>query len=51
LVLLAFLFPRRYTRTSDFGLVIGFYALAKALETFDRPVFAALHVVVILSNI
>ena len=44
-ILVAFLFPRRYTRTTDFGLVIGFYALAKALETFDKPVFAALHVV------
>jgi hypothetical protein len=44
-VLLAFLFPRRYTRTADFGLVIGFYALAKALETFDKLVFAALHIV------
>lgn len=42
-ILLAFLFPRRYTRTADFGLVIGFYALAKALETFDNPVFATLH--------
>lgn len=44
-ILLAFLFPRRYTRTADFGLVIGFYALAKALETFDKPVLATLHVV------
>jgi len=44
-VLLAFLFPRRYTRTSDFWLVIGFYVLAKLLETFDRQVFAVLHVV------
>ena len=44
-VLLVFLFPRRYTRTTDFGLVIGFYALAKALETFDKPVFATLHLV------
>jgi hypothetical protein len=44
-VLLAFLFPKRYTRTRDFGLVVGFYALAKALETFDKSVFAALHVV------
>jgi hypothetical protein len=44
-ILLAFLFPQRYTRTTDFGLVIGFYALAKALETFDKPVFATLHVV------
>lgn len=44
-ILLAFLFPRRYTRTADLGLVIGFYALAKALETFDKPVFATLHIV------
>jgi hypothetical protein len=44
-VLLSFLFPRRYTRTSDFWLVIGFYVLAKLLETFDRPIFAVLHVV------
>ena len=44
-VLLAFLFPRRYTRTSDFWLVIGFYVLAKLLETFDRQVFSVLHVV------
>jgi hypothetical protein len=44
-LLLAFLFPRRYTRTSDFWLVIGFYALAKLLETFDRQIFAALHFV------
>ena len=42
-VLLSFLLPRRYTRTGDFGLVVGFYVLAKALETFDRPVFAVLH--------
>jgi hypothetical protein len=30
-ILLALFFPRRYTRGSDFGLVLGFYALAKAL--------------------
>ena len=44
-VLLAFLFPQRYTRTGDFGLVVGFYALAKALETFDKPIFAILRIV------
>ena len=44
-ILLAFIFPRRYTRASDFGLVIGFYALAKVLELFDKQVFAALHTV------
>lgn len=44
-ILLSLFFPRRYTRTEDFGLVIGFYALAKALEFFDKPIFAALHIV------
>lgn len=44
-ILMALLFPRRYTRTGDFGLVIGFYALAKGLELLDRPVFRALHFV------
>jgi hypothetical protein len=44
-ILLAFLFPKRYTRTSDFALVIAFYALAKVFEYFDRAIFMALHVV------
>lgn len=44
-ILLIMFFPRRYTRTADFGLVIGFYVVAKALETFDKSVFAALGVV------
>lgn len=44
-ILLAFFFPRRYTRTSDFGLVIGFYTLAKLLELFDKQVFRSLHIV------
>jgi hypothetical protein len=44
-VLLAFLFPSRYTQSRDLGLVVGFYGLAKALEYFDKPIFAALHVV------
>jgi hypothetical protein len=44
-ILLAFFFPQRYTHTADFGLAIGFYALAKALEFFDKPVFATLHIV------
>lgn len=44
-VLLSFFFPRRYTRAGDFGLVIAFYALAKALENFDKTVFATLHIV------
>jgi hypothetical protein len=44
-ILLALLFPWRYTRSSDFGLIIGFYALAKLLETFDKPIFDKLHIV------
>jgi hypothetical protein len=44
-VLMAFLFPSRYTQSRDLGLVVGFHALAKALETWDKPIFAALHVV------
>lgn len=43
-ILLALFFPRRYTRTADFGLVIGFYVMAKALELFDKTVFRMLGV-------
>ncbi len=38
-------FPPRYTRSSDLAVVAGFYALAKLLETFDRQIFAAGHLV------
>ena len=44
-LLLALLFPKRYTRTSDLAIVVGFYALAKALESLDKPIFAAGHIV------
>lgn len=44
-ILMALFFPRRYTRTGDFGLVIGFYALAKLLELLDKPIFEATRVV------
>jgi hypothetical protein len=44
-ILLALLFPARYTRSRDLGFVVGFYALAKVLEYFDKPIFAALHIV------
>lgn len=43
-LLVALFFPRRYTRGSDLAVVVGFYALAKALETFDKPIFAIGHV-------
>ena len=44
-LLLALLLPQPYTRGSDLAIVVGLYALAKALETFDRPIFAVGHFV------
>lgn len=46
LVLLLVLFlPPRYTRTSDLGIVVGLYVLAKLLETFDQAIFKAGHII------
>jgi hypothetical protein len=39
------LLPPKYTRGADLLAVVGFYALAKGLETCDRPVFASGHTV------
>jgi hypothetical protein len=44
-LLLALLLPQPYTRGSDLAIVFGLYALAKLLETFDKPIFAAGHIV------
>ena len=44
-LLLALLLPQRYTRGSDLGIVVGFYALAKALEALDKLIFSAGHIV------
>lgn len=44
-LMLAFLLPGRYTRDSDLWLVLGFYVLAKVLESLDGQIFSALHVV------
>lgn len=44
-LLLALLFPPRYTRGSDFAVVVGLYVLAKILEESDREVFALEHFV------
>jgi len=44
-LLVALVFPKRYSRTSDLAVVVGFYALAKALETLDKPIFAVGHIV------
>jgi hypothetical protein len=37
--------PARYSRSADLGVVVGFYVLAKLLETFDKRVFALGHIV------
>jgi len=45
LVMLVLLFfPTLYTRSSAYMVVVGFYVLAKMLETFDREIFAVGHV-------
>jgi hypothetical protein len=44
-LLVILLLPPRYTRGGDLLVVVGFYVLAKLLETFDRAVFAAGHIV------
>jgi len=44
-LLLALLLPPRYTRSSDFAVVFGFYLMAKVFETADRVVFSIGHVV------
>ena len=43
-LLVSLCLPARYTRGSDLAVVVGFYGLAKILETFDKPIFSALHV-------
>lgn len=45
ILLLALLFPPRYTRGSDFAVVVGFYVLAKIFEESDRQIFNAGHIV------
>jgi hypothetical protein len=44
-LLLVLLFPPKYSRSSDFAAVVGFYILAKILEIADRQVFALGHLV------
>ncbi len=39
--LLLILFPPRYTRTGDYGAVVGWYALAKVCEALDPTIFRA----------
>ena len=44
-LLLALGLRKVYTRTSDLAVVLGFYALAKALEGLDKPIFEMGHIV------
>jgi hypothetical protein len=44
-LLLVLLLPAKYTRGSDFAVVVGFYVLAKILEETDRQVFGFGHIV------
>jgi hypothetical protein len=44
-LLLTFLLPAKYTRSSDFAVIAVFYFLAKILEAADRQVFAAGQIV------
>jgi len=44
-LLLSLLLPAKYTRGSDFAVVVAFYVLAKILEETDRQVFSVGHVV------
>jgi hypothetical protein len=39
ILLLMLLVPAKYTRASDYAVVVGFYVLAKMLEETDRRVF------------
>ena len=44
-LLLTLLLPPRYTRGSDFAVVVALYSVAKFLETYDRQLFAFGHLV------
>ena len=44
-LLIVLLLPPRYTRSSDLAIVVGFYVLAKVLETMDKPIFELGHIV------
>lgn len=40
-LLVVLMFPARYSRGSDLAIVVGLYAIAKILETFDKQIFRA----------
>ena len=45
ILLLALLLPPKYTRGSDFAIIVGFYALAKTFEAADHQIFSVGHIV------
>jgi len=45
ILLLALLLPPKYTRGSDFAIIVGFYALAKIFEAADHQIFSLGHIV------
>jgi hypothetical protein len=45
LLLLVFLFPPRYTRTSDFVVSLAIYGVAKLFEAADKPIYTAGQIV------
>jgi len=44
-LVLALFLPSRYTRASDFGVIAGFYVLAKILESTDKIIFSVGHII------
>jgi hypothetical protein len=45
ILLLALLLPPKYTRGSDFAIIVGFYALAKIFEAADHQIFSLGNIV------
>jgi len=45
ILLLLWLFPARYSRGADLIVAMGFYVLAKILESLDRPVYNLGHII------
>lgn len=45
ILLLIWLFPARYSRTSDYPAALGFYTAARMFELADRPIFNLGHIV------
>jgi len=44
-MLLALFLPSKYTRSSDLGVVVAFYVLAKILESTDKIIFSRGHII------